>query len=86
MVKISWTDRITNEEVPQRINENRTWKIITQKECNNWIYIETLRDPLTLTEGKVEGGNHKGKVGIYETDHGQYEVLKLQTVKEDGRR
>jgi len=37
MLKIKWTDRITNDEVFQRLKEERLLLKILQNRCHSWI-------------------------------------------------
>lgn len=63
MQKISWTDRITNEEVLEKVSERKSmWKSI-QKRRNELIGHILRHDGLLLLilEGVIDGKNHRGR-------------------------
>jgi len=57
MEKISWTDRVRNEEVLLRINEQRNILQETRKRKANWIGHILRRNCLLkeVIEGKIKG-------------------------------
>ena len=59
MEKISYMDRITNEEVLRRVQENRSLISNVLKRKANWIGHILRRNGLLhdILEGKMEGGN-----------------------------
>jgi len=63
MQKISWTDRIINEKVLERVLEKRSmWKSI-KKRRNEWIGHILSHKGLLLglvLKGIVDGKNHRG--------------------------
>ena len=57
MEKISWSDRVRNEEVLQRVKEERNILPTVERRKANWI-VNSLRRNYILkhvVEGKVEG-------------------------------
>jgi hypothetical protein len=52
MEKISWTDRVRNEEVLQRVKEESDILHTTNRRKTNWIGHIVLKHEI---EGKVEG-------------------------------
>jgi len=65
MQKISWTDRMTNEEVLERVLERRSlWKSI-KKRRKEWRIGHILRHGGLLgliLEGMVDGKNHRARL------------------------
>jgi hypothetical protein len=57
MEKISWTDRVRNEEVLQRVKEERNIVHTIKRRKANWIGHTLRRNCLLkhVTEGKIEG-------------------------------
>jgi hypothetical protein len=57
MEKISWTDRVRNEEVLQRVKEKRNITHTIKRREANWIGQIWRRDCLQkrVTGGKIEG-------------------------------
>jgi hypothetical protein len=57
MQKISWTDRVTNEEVLQRVKKRRNIIQTIRRRTGNWIgHILRGNCPLKhVIEGKIEG-------------------------------
>jgi hypothetical protein len=57
MEKISWTDRVRNEEVLLRIKEERNILHTTKRRKADWIGHNLLRNCLLkhITEGKING-------------------------------
>jgi hypothetical protein len=57
MEKISWTDRVRNEEVLRRVNEERNTLQRTKRRKANWIGHILRRNCLLkhVIEGKIEG-------------------------------
>uniref|UniRef100_A0A2S2P7C6 Uncharacterized protein n=1 Tax=Schizaphis graminum TaxID=13262 RepID=A0A2S2P7C6_SCHGA len=63
MQKINWADRITNEEVLEKVSERKSmWKSI-QKRRNELIGHILRHDGLLLLilEGVIDGKNHRGR-------------------------
>jgi len=63
MLRISWMDRITNEEVLERISEEKLiWKYIVRRR-NKWIGHIMRHDGLLklIMEGCIDGKNHRGR-------------------------
>jgi len=58
MEKISWTDRVRNEEVVLRVNEQRNILREISKRKANWIGHILRRNCLLqrVIEGKIKGG------------------------------
>jgi hypothetical protein len=57
MEKISWSDRVRNEEVLQRVKEERNILPTVKRRKANWI-VDSLRRNYILkhiVEGKIEG-------------------------------
>jgi len=69
MEKISWTDRVRNEEVLLRVKEQRTILHEIRKRKANWIGHILRRNCLLqrVTEGKIQGGieDKEEDVGSY---------------------
>jgi len=57
MEKISWTDRVRNEEVLHRVKKDRNYLTYNKRRKVNWIGHILCRNCLLIhvTEGKVEG-------------------------------
>ncbi|KDR09341.1 hypothetical protein L798_15108, partial [Zootermopsis nevadensis] len=69
--KIRWTDRVTNEEVLRRVNEQRNiLQAITRRKANNWLGHIMRRNGLLsdIIEGQVEGKRGLGRRLIQLTD------------------
>jgi len=63
MLRISWMDRVTNEEVLARITEGKLiWKNIFRRR-NEWIAHIMRHEGLLklIIEGSIEGKNHRGR-------------------------
>jgi hypothetical protein len=56
-MEISWTDRVRNEEVLQRVKEERNMLQTTKRRKTNWIGYTLRRNCLLkhVIEGKIEG-------------------------------
>jgi hypothetical protein len=63
MEKISWTDRVRNEEVLHRVKEERNILHTIKRRKANWIGHILRRNCLLkhATEGKIEGTGSRGK-------------------------
>src|SRR5688500_2544694 len=65
MEKISWTDKITNEEVLERVGIDRQLINMIRNKKKSWIgYVLTLRDDSLLKEvleRRMEGRRVKGR-------------------------
>jgi hypothetical protein len=57
MLKIKWTDRITNEEVFQRVNEERLLLRILKNRRHSWIGHITRHNEfvVNILEGAISG-------------------------------
>jgi hypothetical protein len=65
VLKIPWTDQVTNEELYKRINEKRTiWTTIVERR-KKWIghLIRNNKWITTIIEGKIEGKSVRGRPG-----------------------
>jgi len=89
--KISWTDRITNEEVLERVSESKSiWKSVLQKRRNELIGRTLRHDGLLLLilEGIIDGKNRRGRPRlqhisqiIEDQGYNSYEELKRNASK-----
>jgi porphobilinogen deaminase len=63
MLKIKWTDRITNEEVFQRVEEERLLLKILNNRCHSWIghIIRHSEFVVNILEGTISGKKGRGK-------------------------
>jgi hypothetical protein len=78
MEKISWTDRVRNEELLYRVKEERNNPHTIKRRKVNWIGYISRRNCFLkhVTEGKIEGG-----IGVTERRRGRCKQL-LYDVKE----
>ena len=66
MLKIKWTDRVTNDEVFQRAKEERLLLKILQNRCHSWIghIIGHNEFVVNILEGAIFGKNAVGRPGL----------------------
>jgi len=66
MLKIKWTDRVTNDEVLRRSKEERLLLIISKNRRHSWIG-HTVRHNefvVNILEGEIFGKNAVGRPGL----------------------
>jgi len=63
MLKMKWTDRITNDEVFQRVKEERVLLKILNSRCHSWIghIIRHNEFVVNIVEGAISGKKGHGK-------------------------
>ena len=92
MERISWTDKITNEEVLRRVGEKRSMAETIVRRKKNWIGHIMRGDRLMkeVMEGKMEGKRGRGRKRIGVIDelmiNEQYGDLKRRAEDRQGWR
>jgi hypothetical protein len=64
MFKIKWTDRVTNEEVIQRVKEGSLLlKMLNNRQCHSWIghIIRHSEFVMNILEGAISGKKAMGR-------------------------
>jgi len=79
--KISWVDKISNEEVLQRVNETRTMLDTVRKRNHVWLEHVLRHESLLhdLIEGRMRGKARRGRIRMHllsKVVKGKYVVLK----------
>jgi len=89
MLKISWTEKITNEKVRKRIGEEKSILRRIQQRKHNWLGHAIRHDGmlLTISEGRTMGKRQRGRRRIQMIDYivGQESNVKTKRKAEDRR-
>lgn len=93
MLGIKWTDRVTNDEVFRRVNENRSLINVLKTRRGKWIGHLLRHDslPQRLLEGMVEGQRYRGRprssyIQQIQTDVGCATYVEMKKMAEDRKK